>query len=228
MKTRLHAEGSAPAPGAVFRALAENSGDCRTRGGPWMEVGTARCAVAARVSAGGPNVVSRALAVVWFRRLTLRSAMGTAQRTVPTWGSAPAPGAVFRALVENLRDSRTRGRVRLHPGRVCSPDGLPPERRSVTSLQPPLCRAKVLTMASVLLARTSKAGCKPALRFGSVPQVSQPAVSPISQSADCPWAGRASGAYRLRVGKPATQQTWKSAVQKSRVCSPERKVRNKP
>ena len=61
--------------------------------------------------------------MVPFRRLTLRSATGTAQRAVPTWGSAPAPGAVFRALAENLGpDCRTRGRVRLHPGRVRSPD----------------------------------------------------------------------------------------------------------
>jgi len=54
-----------------------------------MEVGTARCAVPARVSAGGPNVVSRALAVVWFRRLTLRSATGTAQRAIPTRACSP-------------------------------------------------------------------------------------------------------------------------------------------
>jgi len=166
MKTRLHAEGSAPAPGAVFRALAENSGDCRTRGRPWMEVGTARCAVAARVSAGGPNVVSRALAVVWFRRLTLRSAMGTAQRTVPTWGSAPAR-AQFSA--PSWKTSGTAGREGAsgYTRGGCAPGRAAPERRSVTSLQPPLCRAKVLTMASVLLARTSKAGCKPALRLGA-------------------------------------------------------------
>jgi hypothetical protein len=44
----------------------------------------ARCAVPARVSAGGPNVVSRTSDGVRFRRLTLRSATGTAQRAVPT------------------------------------------------------------------------------------------------------------------------------------------------
>ena len=48
-----------------------------------------------------------------------------------------------------------------------------------------------------------------------VPQVSQPAVSPISQSADRPSRGRTRVAYRLRVGKPARQQTWKSALQES-------------
>ena len=50
-------------------------------------------------------------------------------------GSAPAPGAIFRALAENIRHTRTSGRIRHashakeldarrvqpHPGRVCSP-----------------------------------------------------------------------------------------------------------
>jgi len=47
----------------------------------------------------------------------------------PRKGSAPAPGAIFRALAENFGDGRTRstggrtrGRVRLHPRRVRSPD----------------------------------------------------------------------------------------------------------
>jgi len=50
----------------------------------YWEVGTARCAVPARVPAGGLEVVSRPSAVVWFRRLTLPSATETAQRAVPT------------------------------------------------------------------------------------------------------------------------------------------------
>jgi len=48
-------------------------------------VGAARCAVPARIITGGTDVVGRPLAVVSFRRLTLRSATRTAQRTVPTW-----------------------------------------------------------------------------------------------------------------------------------------------
>jgi len=43
---------------------------------------------------------------------------------------------------------------------------LPPERRSLTGLKPDTCRAKVPAMATVLMVWTSKAGCKPALRFG--------------------------------------------------------------
>ena len=46
-------------------------------------------AVAACVPAGGTKVVSRAIPAVRFRRLTLRSATGTAQRAVPTWGALP-------------------------------------------------------------------------------------------------------------------------------------------
>jgi hypothetical protein len=55
------------------------------------EVGTARCAVPARVPAGGRNVVGGSSDVVRFRRLTLRSATGTAQRAVPTRGQHAAP-----------------------------------------------------------------------------------------------------------------------------------------
>ena len=50
------------------------------------EVGTAQRAVPARVPAGGPNGVGGSSDVVRFRRLTLRSATGTAQRAVPTCG----------------------------------------------------------------------------------------------------------------------------------------------
>jgi hypothetical protein len=39
-----------------------------------------------------------------------------------------------------------------------------------------------------------------------VAQVSKPAVSPTSKSAECPKS------CNLRVWKPATQQTWKSAL----------------
>jgi hypothetical protein len=86
-------------------------------------------------------------------------------------------------------------------------------------------------LQSALEERIRKAGYKPALRFGcgstalyyylckscfpaqtsggtalAVAQISKPAVSPISKS-----AGRAT-ALRLRVLKPAIQQTWESAL----------------
>ena len=51
-------------------------------------VGMARCAVPARSEAqGGTNVVRLTFLMVRFRRLTLRSATGTAQRAVPTRSS---------------------------------------------------------------------------------------------------------------------------------------------
>jgi len=49
-------------------------------------------------------------------------------------------------------------------------------------------------------------------RFAAVAQVSQPAVSPISQSAGC---GTTDG---VQVWKPAIQQTWKSAPLWLRLC----------
>ena len=57
-----------------------------------MEVGTARCAVPARIPAGGRNVVCGPSAVIRFRRLTLRWATGTAQRAVPTRATRLRPG----------------------------------------------------------------------------------------------------------------------------------------
>ena len=42
----------------------------------------------------------------------------------------------------------------------------PPERRSLTGLKPHTCCARVPVLATILMAWTSKAGCKPALRFG--------------------------------------------------------------
>jgi hypothetical protein len=62
-----------------------------------LMVGTARCAVPARSAAkGGTNVVNRALAPIRFRRLTLRSATGTAQRAIPTMSNG---GDCFMAIV---------------------------------------------------------------------------------------------------------------------------------
>jgi hypothetical protein len=47
-------------------------------------VGTSRCDVPARVSERGMKDISGHALCTWFRRLTLRSATGTAQRAVPT------------------------------------------------------------------------------------------------------------------------------------------------
>jgi type II secretion system protein H len=55
-------------------------------------------------------------------------------------------------------------------------------------------------------------------RIYCVPQVSQPAGSPISQSADRASAGCAGLASGLRVWKPAIQQTWKSAARGRRAA----------
>jgi hypothetical protein len=51
-------------------------------------VGTARCAVPARSEAEGGTRVKTRVSVPRFRRLTLRSATGTAQRAIPTADSA--------------------------------------------------------------------------------------------------------------------------------------------
>src|SRR5205823_6873292 len=55
----------------------------------------------------------------------------------------------------------------------------------------------------------SRAPVQPVNNAGQAIQVSKPAVSPISQSAGrcCAW----------RVWKPATQQTWKSALLRLRL-----------
>jgi len=45
----------------------------------------------------------------------------------------------------------------------CTRGGLPPERRSVTGLQPHVYEARVPVMLTALPAWRSKAGCKPAL-----------------------------------------------------------------
>jgi hypothetical protein len=50
-------------------------------------VGTARCAVPARSEAEGGTRAKTRVSASRFRRLTLRSATGTAQRAIPTANS---------------------------------------------------------------------------------------------------------------------------------------------
>ena len=94
------ARGSAPSPDA--------QGHRQSRGGDgssphsatapepaWLEVGTARCAVPARVPAGGPDGVNRPSAVVRFRRLTLKATdkvgVGTARPHIRPPPRPPGP-----------------------------------------------------------------------------------------------------------------------------------------
>jgi hypothetical protein len=50
-------------------------------------VGTARCAVPARSEAEGGTRAKTRVLLIRYRRLTLRSATGTAQRAIPTTGN---------------------------------------------------------------------------------------------------------------------------------------------
>ena len=74
----------------------------------------------------------------------------------------------------------------------------------------------ILLIAPLLLKfpfqRLNLSTFQPAVPVGGVPQVSQPAVTPIAQSAGPAEVGRVRWSNGLRVGKPAIQQTGKSAV----------------
>jgi len=73
-----------PSPGAAL-GDGDSAAHCPYLAPARRAVGTARCAVRAPTGRCEPVATSRPPHPYGFRRLTLRSATGTAQRTVPTW-----------------------------------------------------------------------------------------------------------------------------------------------
>ncbi len=135
-------------------------------------------------------------------------------RTSPRGRSAAGEGSP--ALRKNLRRTRRFSEIARQSGQDAKV-GLPKVEEGTTNGHTPASAAPLVWFFSLrlrtfaVLSPNFVAACEdsPAgqLPVGAiVAQVSQPAVSPISKSA---WRGKAQG---WRVGKPAIQQTWKSAL----------------